>query len=81
MDLVGDDRTQDREDHQWRGQGGERPEDQLRQDLQRGCPLAPEQSEGNRHDHSGDHPDIQGQSARPALGFVVGQGSVGRFWV
>ena len=44
-------------------------------------PLAPEQPERDRDDHGHDHPDVEGQPAGPALGFVLGQRNVGRFRV
>ena len=59
FDLVGDDRTQDRQDDQRSRQGGQRAKDQLRQELEVGRAVPPEHPDGNRHHDRDDDPDIE----------------------
>ena len=74
VDLIADDSAQDRQHDQRRGQGGERAEDQLGQDLQRDGSLAPEEPERNGDDDRDDHPDVQGHAPRPAFRFILNMG-------
>ena len=71
LDLVGDDRAQDREDDQRGRQRREGAEDQVRRAVQAGCALAPGQSDGDRHHDRDDDPDIERDAARPALGLLL----------
>ena len=46
------------------------PDDQLGEQVEPLGPLAPEEADGDRQDHGGDHPDVERDPTRPALRLV-----------
>ncbi len=75
FDVVGDDRAQDREHDQGRGEGGQGAKDHRGQELEPRGAVAPEKAGRNCQQDGEDNPGVQRQAGDPDAAFFVDGGS------